>query len=535
MSASMSRRIVAIFCVLFLFCALIFFRVFSLSAGVGSSPLREVATNQRSYTLEASETRGKIYDCNFNSLVNDGVSYKAAAVPSIESFSALSEVADVTQNASVSPFLVRLNKPSYSKHFTTIECVERYGENPIAVHVVGHLDGDGEGAYGIERAQNAFLSENSGTLSVSYVVDGLSRPLSSTTPTFKNDNYNSSAGVVLTIDCEIQKIVEEAAKKHIKSGAVVVMEAGTGAIRASVSLPDFEPNDIAKDLQNPMHPFVNRAFSAHNVGSTFKLAVAALALEFDYPTGYTYECKGWIDVGGQVFTCQNHSLPMVMDMETALENSCNTYFIFLSKVLSQNRLLPFAKTLRFGESTHFCDGYSAAAGTLPTLDDLKNPAELANFGFGQGKFTATPIQIASLVGMIANDGYIPYPYLIEGYTVDGKIISEYTSHPTQSSVVSKETADRIKYYMTQVVKDGSGKNAMPNEGGAGGKTASAQTGKLSESGEEIVDAWFSGFFPADNPKYVVVVLNEGMSSGGSYAAPVFKEIADKVNVLESLR
>ncbi len=530
----MSKRITAVFCFFFLFCTCLFFRLFSLSAGSGSEALREVAANQRSYTLSVSQTRGRIYDCNFKKLVNNGVSYKASAVPSVESLSALSEVADVN-TASTTPFILRLERAAYSKFFTTIPCVERYDENSLAVHVVGHLDGDQNGAYGIERALDGYLSQNSGKLSISYTVDGLSRPLSSTTPVLKEENYDTLSGVVLTIDSDIQKIAEEVASEYIKSGAVVVMEAGTGAIRASVSLPDFEPNNIAKDLENPLYPFVNRAFSAHNVGSTFKLAVAALGLEYDYPMGYTYECKGWIDIGGQVFTCQNHSIPMVMNMETALENSCNTYFIFLSKVLSEKRLLPFAKTLRFGEATQFCDGYSTASGTLPTLDDLQNPAELANFGFGQGKFTATPVQIAAMVGMIANDGYIPYPYLIEGYTDDGETISEYASHPTQSAVVSKSTADRIKYYMTQVVVDGSGKNALPEEGGAGGKTASAQTGKLDENGEEIVDAWFSGFFPEDNPRYVIVVLNEGMSSGGNYAAPVFKEIADRINVLEKYR
>ncbi len=530
----MMKRITALFCFLFFICAILFFRVFMLSAGTGSNALKEVAANQRSYTLTVSQTRGAIYDCNFKSLVNNGVSYKACAVPSAEAFSALSEISSVKPSTSQTPFITNLKYQSYSKHFTTIPCVERYDSTSLAVHVVGHLDGDGEGAYGIERACEEFLKEHSGTLKISYTVDGLSRPLASTVPEIKNENYSSPAGVVLTIDSDIQKIAEDACR-DMKSGAVVVMEAGTGAIRACVSVPTFDQNNIARDLENPLYPFVNRAFSAHSVGSTFKLAIAALGLEYDYPTGYTYECKGWIDIGGQVFTCQNHSLPMVMDMETALENSCNTYFIFLSKVLSENRVLPFAKSLRFGESTQFSEGYYTASGTLPTLEDLQNPAELANFGFGQGKFTATPIQIASLVGAIANDGYIPYPYLIEGYTLDGESVSEYISHPTQSQVISKETASRIKYYMTQVVLDGSGKNALPENGGAGGKTASAQTGKYDENGEEIVDAWFSGFFPANSPKYVIVVLNEEMSSGGSYACPIFKEIADKINVLESLR
>lgn len=527
---NVSKRITALFCASTLLIAVIFFRVFSLTLGQGSDSLKKVANSQSSYTLKVDTTRGVIYDCNFKRLVNGGAHYKAAVVPSVEAMGVLGE----SVKERTAPFVTPLEKAVYSPYFTTFKCVDRYSEN-TAVHIVGHLDGDGEGVYGIERAYNDYLKEHSGSLLVRYKVDGLSRVLSSTLPQTVKENYDTSSGVVLTIDSDIQKAVEEIARENIKSGAVVVMEVGTGAIRASVSMPEFDRNNLAADLNNELYPFVNRAFSAHNVGSTFKLAVAALALENDYPTGYTYECKGWIDVGGQTFTCLNHSLPKVMDMKTALETSCNTYFIFLSKVLSANRLLPYAKTLRFGESTVFSQGYSAAEGTLPTLDDLQNPAELANFAFGQGMFTATPVQIAAMIGAIANDGYLPYPYIVEGYSESGDGIDEYISHPTQTAVMSASTARRIQSYMVSVVENGSGENAYIEGVGAGGKTASAQTGKMGDDGEEIVDAWFSGFFPKDNPKYVIVVLNEGMSSGGKYAAPIFREIAQKIQLIEEYR
>ena len=88
--------------------------------------------------------------------------------------------------------------------------------------------------------------------------------------------------------------------------------------------------------------------------------------------------------------------------------------------------------------------------------------------------------------------------------------------------------------MVNVVQTGSGTNAKPIKNGAGGKTGSAQTG-VYEDDKEIVHAWFSGFFPAESPKYVVVVINEGKDSGGDYAAPVFKEIADRIQNLELRR
>lgn len=86
--------------------------------------------------------------------------------------------------------------------------------------------------------------------------------------------------------------------------------------------------------------------------------------------------------------------------------------------------------------------------------------------------------------------------------------------------------------MVGVVENGSGRNALPQTGGAGGKTASAQTGQFDENGTETVHAWFAGFFPAEEPKYAVAVLAEGGSSGSDTACPVFKRIADGICAIE---
>ena len=87
--------------------------------------------------------------------------------------------------------------------------------------------------------------------------------------------------------------------------------------------------------------------------------------------------------------------------------------------------------------------------------------------------------------------------------------------------------------MINVVLNGSGENADPKTGGAGGKTASAQTGQFDSDGKEIIHAWFVGFYPADEPKYAVAVFAEGMDSGGDFAAPVFKKICDRIELLNN--
>ena len=524
----MKQKIAFLSCLFTVFCAVLFFRIFFLTSTNDAS---SVAKRQSSYLITADTSRGVIYDCNLKPLVNTGSTYKIASTGTPEANATLFE-ATGKNDLSATPEIVEVDRAIYSRHLTLLECVKRY-ENTIATHVVGHLDGDKNGAYGIERAYNDYLESLSGKLKVRFFVDGLMRSLDSVQPEVESEGYNSKEGIVLTIDKNIQTIVEEEAEKYITSGAVVVCEIATGAIRASLSLPDFDPNNVAASLDDPLSPFINRAFGEHNVGSTFKLVVAALALDNGYDENYTHECKGWVNVSGQVFTCKNHALPKTMNMTEALEVSCNTYFINLATELTANRLVGFAKTLRFGEYTVLAENYSSASGYLPTLDELKNPAELANLGFGQGKLLATPVQIASLILAIANDGVMAYPYIVEGFA-DGTAIETYTAHYSPQRVMSQSTAKKLQQMMISVVENGSGTRAKPDTLSAGGKTASAQTGRF-DGETEMVDAWFSGFYPAENPKYAIVIVNEGADSGSKFAAPVFKNICDRLYLLEKYR
>lgn len=524
----MKHKIAFLSCLFTVTCAALFFRVFMLTHGQGAF---STANQQSAYLLTADTSRGMIYDCNLKPLVNTGTAYKIASTGTPEANVTLFETTGKTDFTG-RPEIIDVERAIYSKSLTLLECVKRY-QDTAATHIIGHLDGDGNGAYGIERAYNDYLESLSGRLRVRFYVDGLMRSLNSVQPEIVNDGYNNKQGLVLTLDSRIQQIVEEEAEKYIKSGAVVVCEVATGAIRASVSLPDFDPDNLESSLDDPLSPFINRAFGDHNVGSTFKLLVAALALDNGYDQSYSHECKGWVNVSGQVFTCKNHSLPKTLNMTEALEVSCNTYFINLATELTANRLVGFAKQLRFGEYTVLAENYSSSNGYLPTLEELKNPAELANLGFGQGKLLATPVQICSLICAIANDGNMVYPYIVEGFSDDdGTEIQSHTAHYSPQRVMSEPTAKILQQMMVSVVENGSGTRAKPDVLSAGGKTASAQTGRFDQEGNEIVDAWFSGFYPAENPKYAIVIVNEGADSGSKYAAPVFKNICDRLYLME---
>ena len=136
-----------------------------------------------------------------------------------------------------------------------------------------------------------------------------------------------------------------------------------------------------------------------------------------------------------------------------------------------------------------------------------------------------------MVSAVANGGMAVTPNLVLGTTEDGEQI-DYLEQPAAVRVFSEQTASILQQDMIGVVEEGSAPLAKPAQGGAGGKTASAQTGQYDEDGEEIVHAWFAGFFPAQQPKYAAVILIEGGEYGGQVASPLFQQIVDLYGEVE---
>ena len=123
------------------------------------------------------------------------------------------------------------------------------------------------------------------------------------------------------------------------------------------------------------------------------------------------------------------------------------------------------------------------------------------------------------------------PSLLAGKTFDGETLqAEPAGEPIR--VVSEETAQTLRKLLVSTVENGTGFRAANRYCGSGGKTASAQTGRY-ENGEEVVHAWFGGFFPAENPKYVLVVFQEGGRAGGQTPATVFRAISEAVYCAEN--
>lgn len=530
----MQKKILILYCSMVFFAMVLLMQVYSLSF---SSDLTQAATTQSSYSLEVTRTRGSIYDCKGRRLTERQSSYVAALSPSVEAMELLAQTISGSQRTAVleqlregKPFLFPLQQPLYGEGIRLFSVYERYDSQPFAAHILGYLDYEGKGVMGIEKAFEEQLRQAGERVLLRYGVDIQQRPLEAVEPQVSGSSQPVKAGVVLTLDEEIQLITQVVARQMLDRGAVVVMDVDSGQLKGVASVPSFSPTDPAASLNREDAPFLNRAFSAYNVGSTFKLAVAAAALEQGISPSYTIDCVGGVEVAQRMVYCHYRAGHRRTDMEKALEQSCNPYFISLAQQIGGDSILTMAKHMGLGSSTELAEGFSSAAGNLPSLQQVSSPLGLANVSFGQGELLATPVQIAAMVSSIANGGYQVQPQLVLGWTEDGTV--PQPEEQASRQIFSRQTAEQLQQFMIQVVEEGSGTNAKPDSGGAGGKTASAQTGAYDESGEEIVHAWFAGFYPAEEAKYAIVVLAEGMESGGTYAAPVFKRICDNLARME---
>lgn len=482
-------------------------------------------------TLSIASTRATIYDRNLLPLVNTQTQIIAAVTDgqgsdTIDSIDMTSEqISD--KLASGYPFVTQLNESVELESVICFDVPIRYSEDSLASHLIGYLDYEGNlGLMGIEKAYNEFLNENGGAISVSYQVDANGSVIAGIDAQINDDNYYSSAGVVLTIDSEIQQVVETALQNStIESGAVIVMHVDTGEILALASYPDFDPNDVSSALTADNSPLINKALQSYSVGSVFKPIVAAVALENGVSEDLTYECTGSIELGDTIYSCNNTTAHGIINMTEALEVSCNCYFISLIQQLDTDYLLKFCEDIGFSQSDMIAENISTASGILPTSDSLDLIGNLANFAFGQGDFSATPIQLAKAYNVLAT-GYVVEPTVIRGFTnYDGLLTLSETAD--KQKLLSDATVSKLKTMLESVVINGNANSAYSELVSVSGKTGTAQSG-IFDLGEEICRTWFTGFFPSENPHYIVIVLNENGVGGGVDCAPVFLEICEGI-------
>jgi penicillin-binding protein 2 len=457
-----------------------------------------------SVSLTVDGGYGNIYDRNFVKQTNNETIYQS-----------------VFEQAG-KPVLAEVTAPDTGLY--VFETPKRYS-NTTAVHILGY--NSGETATGIERAYRSFLESKHETGRITFpanakgqLLDGLGYDLTPINPV--------SGGVILTLDANIGRLVREAAESEgLTKGAVVIMNM-SGDIIASESFPDFDPNNVEDYLGAPDAPLFNRVFAPFAVGSVFKLTAAAEALRENISPDYTYNCRGYIDVKGVRFNCHSWAGHGVTDIHDAIVYSCNPFFIALGEDISLTKYHANLKSYGFGVGLMLAPGFETSSGNLPTLEELRVPAERANLSFGQGKLTASPFQICRFTAAIANGGLLPSPRLVMGITDNIETAQINTVNPVPPvRVMSEETARFLSSAMFDTIKT-SVTTAIPVGVTAAGKTSTAQTGQIKADGSEIVHVWFTGFFPYENPEYAVTVIAEDGISGTLTAAPVFREIAERL-------
>jgi penicillin-binding protein 2 len=283
-------------------------------------------------------------------------------------------------------------------------------------------------------------------------------------------------------------------------------------------------------LGNPLRPLLTRPIQAtYPPASTLKLLTAGIALEEKVVGRNTFlsPCKGSFHFGRRDFGCWRPEGHGRVNLEEAIIRSCDVYFYQLGLKLGLNRWSDYAQMCGLGQGTGI-DIPDEARGLVPTLDYyhkrygkvrwVKNL--IVNLAIGQGEVLTTPLQVAVFFGGLATDGTLFRPYLVkEIVTTEGRVIS---TRPEASGSLpfSSTTLDILKRAMIGVVNDpgGTGVLARMPDVVVGGKTGTAQN----PHGED--HAWFVGFAPASDPQIVVVALIENVGHGGTFAAPVVKEI-----------
>lgn len=404
----------------------------------------------------------------------------------------------------------------------------RYGL--LASHLIGYVSfDDNHGVSGLEATYDDLLSDSGGKY-LAALADARAQLIPGLQyRTIKLSGSKEAKSLQLTIDLVMQKKAEDVFDRYAKKGAVVILNPYTGEVLSMVSRPNFDADHLNDYLTQANSPLLNRAISAYQPGSVFKLAIAAAALEAGIVTPeQKFYDRGYIDVDGTIFRGWDYKKgAREINFTQAVANSSNPVFIQVGLQMGMERLLPFLRKLGFGEVSSL-QLFGEAAGNLPNAAN-SYIGETANLSIGQGECETTPVQIASLVGAIVNNGMKVEPILLKRViSDDDNSATEINTKGHSKVVFSSDTARKLRTMMEEVTKTGTGQAAFVPQGGSAGKTGSAETGRIDAEGKSISHAWFAGFAPLDHPKYVAVVFVEEGMSGGDVAAPIFKELIEAI-------
>ncbi|MHB1843905.1 MAG: penicillin-binding transpeptidase domain-containing protein [Deltaproteobacteria bacterium] len=399
-----------------------------------------------------------------------------------------------------------------------------YPERELAAQLLGVTGLDGEGLEGLEKRYDDELRGK--TVLVSGVRDAKGHVLTeaSVSPT-----EIQGGALHLTIDQGAQYLVQTALAKQVaqtrsSDGIAIALEPRTGAILAMAVVPTFNPNSVdARDRAALRDRAVADAFEP---GSTFKAFLAAAALQERVVTPQTplFGENGAYRLGGR--TIHDHKPFGWMSFARVLQVSSNVGAAKVGLSLGRERLYRYLRDFGFGERTGVGLPGEVRGALAPFRSDIAN----ATASFGQG-VTATPLQIVTAYGALANGGELVPPRLVQEIVQpNGQVVVPAAPEPRR--VVKPEVAAAVTRMLEGVVQKGGTAEAGAVAGyRVAGKTGTAQKADPITGGYSADKrfASFVGYLPAERPRVVIgVFLDEpkGEVYGGVVAAPVFREIAE---------
>ncbi len=499
----------------------------------------ELTQRQYQYRVNHVSSRGTIYDRNMqpltnvedttllfvdNSMINDQVqeSMKHIAEEDLEILG---------ENQGTRYRILRVNDQDHeamsnllASYFTyPLQLYKRYYDYQPAAHIIGYVNQwDNKGAVGLEKSFESIL--NSSQPEIYATVDGVNNIIPGLG--FQVNNVTQpNRSIVTTLDIKIQKKIEEILKENNQKGSAIVLEAGSGDILACANYPAYNPNRISLYLESDNEELFNRAVQVgYPPGSIFKIVVAAAALEsgiVDEDTSFF--CKGYEEINDVKIKCTAYKRGGhgSLNLEDAFCHSCNAAFIQLGIQTGSEAILEMSKKFGVGNKTgiRLDEEY---VGNLPTADEVKG-AGIGNLSVGQGELLVTPLQIARLTAIIANNG-IDYGINLVQTIIDHNDTTTDISNKIHQRMISRDTAEILGQYMKKTVEEGTADNlGKIFSWEAAGKTGSAQS---VYKNKEVTHAWFTGYIPYQNPEYIITVFMEDGKSGRQAAVPVCKKIAE---------
>lgn len=429
-----------------------------------------------------------------------------------------------------------------------------YPYGSLAADTIGFTSTDNQGSYGLEEYYNSVLNGINGR-EYGYLNDDLNLER-----TVKAAVDGSS--VHSTIDANVQMIVEkylakfmEEFKDNYKPGngaenvGCIIQWVNTGEILAMASVPTYDLNNVRDPqalLGSMMVEKVDTANGYYEIkkngtvidqtvldamgedelylnlnnlwknycitgtyepGSVAKPFTVAMALEKgDITPNSTFECSGYMEIGGYKIRCHNGA-EGTMTLEKAVAKSCNVTMMKIAQIVGADDFCEYQKVFNFGLRTNVDLAGEARTASLVYSADQMGPTDLATNSFGQN-FNVTMIQMITAFSSLINGGYYYEPHLVSKITNASGATVENIEPRVLKQTVSEETSAYIRQYCNAVVTEGTGKTARPAGYMIGGKTGTAETidqNTHKRSKDEHVVS-FMGYAPADNPQIAIYVV-----------------------------